>query len=351
MRIAQVAPLYESVPPQLYGGTERIVHYLTEELVAMGHEVTLYAAGDSRTSAELVGICPRSLRLDATCTDGFAHHMTMLERLSHEYRRYDVIHFHIDYLHFMMSRMLGLRQLTTLHGRQDLVELGPLYHAYSDMPVVSISNAQRRPLPQANWVGTVLHGLPKDLYRPTYESGDYFAFMGRVSHEKRVDRAIAIAKALKVPLRIAAKIDKNDREYYEEHIAHLFDDPLVEYVGEIPDRDKAQFVGGAKALLFPIDWPEPFGLVMIEAMACGTPVIAFEHGSVPEVLEDGVTGYIVNDMDAAIEAAGRASRLDRRRIRETFERRFSARRMAEDYLALYRERVETPERRVGTQAA
>jgi glycosyltransferase involved in cell wall biosynthesis len=277
--------------------------------------------------------------------------MTMLERLSHEWRRFDVIHFHIDYLHFMISRMLGLRQLTTLHGRQDLPELGPLYHAFSDMPVVSISNAQRRPLPQANWVGTVLHGLPPDLYPPTYEPGNYFAFMGRVSPEKRVDRAIAIARALKVPLRIAAKIDKQDREYYEEHIAHLFDDPLVEYVGEIPDRDKARFVGGAKALLFPIDWPEPFGLVMIEAMACGTPVVAFRHGSVPEVLEDGVTGYIVNDMPAAIEAAHKASRLDRRRIRETFERQFSARRMAEDYLALYQELMETPERRVGTQAA
>ena len=351
MRIAQVSPLYESVPPQLYGGTERIVHYLTEELVALGHEVTLYAAGDSRTSAELVSGCPRSLRLDATCADGLAHHMTMLERLSHEWRRFDVIHFHIDYLHFMISRMLGLRQLTTLHGRQDLPELGPLYHAFSDMPVVSISNAQRRPLPQANWVGTVLHGLPPDLYPPTYEPGNYFAFMGRVSPEKRVDRAIAIARALKVPLRIAAKIDKQDREYYEEHIAHLFDDPLVEYVGEIPDRDKARFVGGAKALLFPIDWPEPFGLVMIEAMACGTPVVAFRHGSVPEVLEDGVTGYIVNDMPAAIEAAHKASRLDRRRIRETFERQFSARRMAEDYLALYQELMETPERRVGTQAA
>ena len=351
MRIAQGAPLYESVPPHLYGGTERIVHYLTEELVAMGHEVTLYAAGDSRTSAELVSICDRALRLDATCTDALAHHMTMLERLSHEWRRYDVIHFHIDYLHFMMSRMLGLRQLTTLHGRQDLAELGPLYHAFPDMPVVSISNAQRGPLPQANWVGTVLHGLPTDLYEPTYSRGEYFAFMGRVSQEKRPDRAIAIAKALKVPLRIAAKIDKQDREYYEEHIAHLFDDPLIEYVGEIPDRDKARFVGGAKALLFPIDWPEPFGLVMIEAMACGTPVVAFEHGSVPEVLEDGVTGYIVNDMPAAIEAARQASSLDRRRIRETFERKFSARRMADDYLALYRELMETPERRVGTQAA
>ena len=351
MRIAQVAPLYESVPPQLYGGTERIVHYLTEELVTLGHEVTLYAAGDSRTSAELIGGCSRSLRLDASCADGLAHHVTMLERLSHEHRRYDVIHFHIDYLHFALSRALGLRQLTTLHGRQDLPELGPLYHAYSEMPVVSISDAQRGPLPQANWIGTVLHGLPNDLYAPTYEQGDYFAFMGRVSPEKRVDRAIAIAKALKVPLRIAAKIDKQDRAYYEETIAPLFDDPLVEYVGEIPDRDKARFVGGARALLFPIDWPEPFGLVMIEAMACGTPVVAFNHGSVPEVLEDGITGYIVDDMPAAIEAARKASRLDRRRIRETFERKFSARRMAEDYLALYRELMEAPERRIGTRAA
>jgi glycosyltransferase involved in cell wall biosynthesis len=351
MRIAQVAPLYESVPPQLYGGTERIVHNLTEELVALGHEVTLYAAGDSRTSAELISVCPRSLRLDPSCVDSLAHHLTMLERLSHEYRAYDVIHFHIDYLHFMVSRMLGLRQLTTLHGRLDLPELGPLYHAFADMPVVSISNAQRRPLPHANWAGTVLHGLPTDLFEPTFEPGSYFAFLGRVSPEKRVDRAIAIARALRVPLRIAAKIDKQDREYYEERIAHLFEDPLVEYVGEIADCDKARFVGGARALLFPIDWPEPFGLVMIEAMACGTPVVAFDNGSVREVLDDGVTGYIVRDMPAAIEAAYQASRLDRRRIRETFERKFSARRMAVDYVALYRELMETPERRVGTRAA
>jgi glycosyltransferase involved in cell wall biosynthesis len=351
MRIAQVAPLYESVPPQLYGGTERIVHHLTEALVGLGHEVTLYAAGDSRTSAELVSVCARSLRLDPTCIDSLAHHMTMLERISHEHRRYDVVHFHIDYLHFMMSRSLGLRQLTTLHGRLDLPELGPLYHAFPDMPVVSISDAQRRPLPQANWVGTVLHGLSPDLFAPTFEPGNYFAFVGRVSREKRVDRAIAIAKALQVPLRIAAKIDKQDREYYEEHVAHLFEDPLVEYVGEIADCDKARFVGGARALLFPIDWPEPFGLVMIEAMACGTPVVAFDHGSVREVLEDGVTGYIVRDMPSAIEAASQASRLDRRRIRETFEQKFSSQRMAEDYLALYRELMETPERRLGTRAA
>jgi glycosyltransferase involved in cell wall biosynthesis len=351
MRIVQVAPLHESVPPQLYGGTERIVHYLTEELVALGHEVTLYAAGDSHTSAELVSACPRSLRLDSGCRDPLAPHFAMLERLSHARRDYDVIHFHIDYLHFSMSRALGWRQLTTLHGRLDLPELQPLYHAYHDMPVVSISDAQRTPLPQANWIGTVLHGLPENLLRFCPQPSGYLAFVGRISPEKRVDRAVEIAKALNKPLRIAAKIAKSDSDYFEEQIAPLFDHPLVEFIGEIQDDEKQAFLGGADALLFPIDWPEPFGLVMIEAMACGTPVIAFDHGSVREVLEDGVTGYIVNDMPAAIEAARRAPRLDRRRIRQTFEQCFSARRMAGDYLELYRELCETPGRRLGTRAA
>jgi glycosyltransferase involved in cell wall biosynthesis len=343
MRIAQVAPLYESVPPQLYGGTERIVHYLTEELVALGHDVTLYAAGDSQTSADLVSVCPRSLRLDDSCIDSFAHHVTMLELLSRHHHEYDVIHFHIDYHHFMMSRLLGLPQLTTLHGRLDLPDLQALYFGFQDMPVVSISDAQRLPLPQANWVGTVLHGLPTHLLKFSPKPSDYFAFLGRVSPEKRVDRAIEIATTLNVPIRIAAKVDKKDQEYFETEIEPLLQHPLVEYIGEISESEKSEFIGGARALLFPIDWPEPFGLVMIEAMACGTPVVAFEHGSVPEVLEDGVSGFIVRDMPQAIEAARRATRLDRSRVRETFERDFSARRMALDYLELYREICEKPE--------
>jgi glycosyltransferase involved in cell wall biosynthesis len=351
MRIAQVAPLHESVPPQLYGGTERIVHFLTEELVTLGHEVTLYAAGDSRTSAELISACPRSLRLDAGCLDPLAPHFTMLDRLARTHGKYDIIHFHIDYLHFSMSRSMGWRQLTTLHGRLDLPELQPLYHAYGDMPVVSISESQRRPLPQANWIGTVLHGLPENLLTLSAQPSGYLAFMGRISPEKRVDRAVEIAKALNKPLRVAAKIAKSDREYFEEQIAPLFDHPLVEFIGEIQDDQKQTFLGGADALLFPIDWPEPFGLVMIEAMACGTPVVAFDHGSVREVLEDGVTGYIVNDVPAAIEAARRAPTLDRRRIRRTFEQSFSARRMAQKYVELYRELCETPEKRLGTRAA
>jgi glycosyltransferase involved in cell wall biosynthesis len=351
MRIAQVAPLHESVPPRLYGGTERIVHFLTEELVTLGHDVTLYAAGDSRTSAQLISACPRSLRLDEGCLDPLAPHFTMLEQLANTQDEYDVIHFHIDYLHFSMSRSLGWRQLTTLHGRLDLPELQPLYHAYDDMPVVSISDAQRKPLPQANWIGTVLHGLPADLLGLSARPAGYLAFMGRISPEKRVDRAVEIAKALNKPLRVAAKIAKSDRDYFEEQIAPLFDHPLVEFVGEIRDDEKQTFLGGADALLFPIDWPEPFGLVMIEAMACGTPVIAFDHGSVREVLEDGVTGYIVNDVPAAIDAARRAPALDRRRIRQTFEQSFSARRMARDYVRLYRELCETPGKRLGTRAA
>jgi glycosyltransferase involved in cell wall biosynthesis len=343
MRIGQVAPLYESVPPQLYGGTERIVHYLTEELVSLGHEVTLYAAGDSKTSANLVSVCPRSLRLDPGCIDSLAHHMTLLEMVSRQRHEYDVIHFHIDYLHFLASRLLGLRQLTTLHGRLDLPDLQPLYDHFPDMPVVSISDAQRKPLPQANWAGTVLHGLPIESLSYSAQSSGYFAFMGRISPEKRVDRAVDIATTLGVPLKIAAKVDKADRDYYESQIEPLFRHPLVEFIGEIGEEEKASFVGGADALLFPIDWPEPFGLVMIEAMACGTPVVAFDHGSVREVLEDGVTGYIVSDMESAIEAARKARQLDRGRVRQTFEQKFSARRMALDYVQLYEKLLERSE--------
>lgn len=337
MKIAQVAPLYESVPPQAYGGTERVVHYLTEELVQLGHSVTLYASGNSRTSAQLVAPCERSLRLDPGCVDPLAHHFVLLDLIAQDCQRYDVIHFHIDYLHFPLSRNLGLRQLTTLHGRQDLPDLQNLYRRYRDMPLVSISDAQREPLPHAGWVGTVLHGLPSDLlpFNPAPEG--YLAFIGRISPEKRVDRAIELATRLELPLKIAAKIDKVDREYFEEHVEHLLDHPLVDFVGEIGDRAKAQFLGNASALLFPIDWPEPFGLVMIEAMACGTPVVAFRNGSVPEVIDYGTTGYWVSDMNQAQAAVMQARALDRRAVRARFEERFTARRMALDYLRLYEE--------------
>lgn len=353
MRIAQVAPLYESVPPSGYGGTERIVHYLTEELVSLGHDVTLYASGDSRTSARLVAACPRSLRQDATCRDPLLHHFVLLDLLAADREAYDVVHFHVDYLHFLLSRHLRIPQLTTLHGRLDLHDLKGLYGRFDDLPVVSISDAQREPLPMAGWLGTVHHGLPTDTLRISEEAGQgYFAFLGRMSPEKRVDRAIEIAVALGVPLRIAAKVDNADRDYFHQHIEHLLHHPLVEYVGEIGEREKSEFLGKAKALLFPIDWPEPFGLVMIEAMACGTPVIAFEAGSVPEVIEHGVTGFVVRDMPSAIAAAARVNTLSRREIRRVFETRFCARRMAEDYLSLY-ERVAAPPRpdRLGRIAA
>lgn len=338
MRIAQVAPLYESVPPAGYGGTERIVAYLTEALVAMGHDVTLYASGDSCTPARLVPACPRALRLDDGCRDRLVHHWVLLDMLAQDHHSYDVIHFHVDYLHFLLSRQLQLPQLTTLHGRLDLPELVPLYDRFPDMPVVSISMAQRRPLPRARWVGSVPHGLPLDMLQPGEGAGEYFAFLGRISPEKRVDRAIEIAVALGVPLRIAAKVDPVDEVYHRQNIAPLLEHPLVTHVGEISDAQKSKFLGDATALLFPIDWPEPFGLAMIEAMACGTPVVAFDHGSVREVIDEGETGFIVDDLPSAIVAARRASRLDRQRVRATFERRFSSMRMAEDYVALY-ERV------------
>jgi glycosyltransferase involved in cell wall biosynthesis len=345
MNIAQIAPLYESVPPQAYGGTERVVHYLTEELISLGHDVTLFASGDSRTSAELRPCCARSLRLDPETRDPFAYHAVMLDKLISEHERFDVLHFHVDYLHFLISKVIGWPHLTTLHGRLDLPELQPLYERFNDLPVVSISDAQRSPLPQASWVSTVPHGIPKDLLKFSAQASDYFAFLGRISPEKRVDRAVEIATALGVPLRVAAKVDNVDRDYHETTIAPLFKSPLVEFIGEIGDHEKSAFLGNARALLFPIDWPEPFGLVMIEAMACGTPVIAFRHGSVPEIIEDGVTGFIVDDMTQAIDAAARASELSRWRIREEFERRFTARRMAESYLALYeivQERTKRP---------
>lgn len=335
MRIAQVAPLFESVPPKAYGGTERVVSYLTEALVALGHDVTLFASGDSITSAELVPIAPRSLRLDPRRPDWLPWHTVMLDEVFRRAGQFDVIHFHVDFLHYPLARRCPTPCVTTFHGRLDLPDLAPLHQHFCDLPVVSISDHQRRPLPHARWVGTVYHGLPAGLYRFQSTPDDYFAFVGRISPEKRVDRAIEIAKACGTRLRIAAKVDEADRRYFEQQIRPLLDHPLVEFVGEIDDRQKNDFIGRAKALLFPIDWPEPFGLVMIEAFACGTPVIAFRHGSVPEVMVDGVTGYVVDHIADAIAAARRVGELDRRRCREVFDTRFTAPVMAEGYLEIY----------------
>jgi glycosyltransferase involved in cell wall biosynthesis len=335
MRIAQIAPLFESVPPRWYGGTERIVAYLTDELVRMGHDVTLFATGDSTTRARLVSVCPQALRLDPSCRDYLAWHILMVERAAQRAGEHDLLHFHIGPIHHPVVRRLGVPHLTTLHGRLDLPELQCLYREFTDAPVISISDAQRAPLPDARWAGTVPHGLPIHLHRFHARGGEYFAFLGRISPEKRVDRAIAIAKALGRPLRIAAKVDKADVEYFERDIRPLLDDPLVTFIGEIGESDKDAFLGGAAALLFPVDWPEPFGLVMIEALACGTPVVAFRCGSVPEVIDHGVTGFVVDTLDEAIDAAAWIAHIDRRVCRETFERRFTTRRMALDYLEIY----------------
>ena len=339
MRIAQVSPLYESVPPQQYGGTERVVSYLTEELVAQGHEVTLFASGDSRTSARLVPCVPRSLRTDPDCTDQFSPHVVMLGRVVRQAAEFDLIHYHVDYMHYPSSRVMGTPHVTTLHGRLNLAELQPLYREYRDIPVVSISDAQRLPLPGANWQATVHHGLPPDRLHLEPGPGRYLAFLGRISPEKRVDRAIEIARLADMPLRIAAKVDRQDRDYFETVIKPLLRDPLVEYVGEIGEHEKQEFLGQAYALLFPIDWPEPFGLVMIESLACGTPVIAWRHGSVPEIIDDGETGFIVEGRRAAAEAVRRVGTLDRGRCRAVFESRFTAGRMAREYLAVYRRLV------------
>jgi len=350
LSIAQVAPLYESVPPRMYGGTERIVSYLTEELVAMGHDVTLFASGDSRTSARLVPGSARSLRLDPSCRDPLAHHMVLLERVLREAPRFDVIHFHCDYIHFPVSRRLPIPTVTTLHGRLDLPDLVPLYREFPDMPLVSISDAQRGPLPHAGWQATIHHGLPPEFGASAAASGrgedGYLAFLGRVSPEKRVDRAIEIAKGAGMPLRIAAKVDAADRAYFETEIRPLLDAPGIEFLGEIEEESKEEFLGAARALLFPIDWPEPFGLVMIEALACGTPVIAFRRGSVPEVIDEGRTGFLVSSVEEAVQAVTRVGSLRREDCRETFERRFTARRMGEDYVSVYRGLVDA-ERPVG----
>ncbi len=336
LRIAQVSPLYESVPPKLYGGTERVVSYLTEELVEQGHEVTLFASGDSVTSAKLVACTPKSLRLDRSCVDQIAHHFVMLDKVL-EYvvkGEFDVVHFHIDYFHFPISRACRIPHATTLHGRLDLPDLPPLYRRYSDMPIVSISQSQRKPLPFANWIGNVYHGLPENGLKPGEGKGKYLAFLGRICPEKRVDRAIEIALKTGHALKIAAKVDRVDREYFETKIKHLLRQPGIEFVGEITEDQKSEFLGNASALLFPIDWPEPFGLAMIEAMACGTPTLAFRCGSVPEILTP-LTGQAVDTMDEAILAVEKLLAMDRLAVRRGFEARFTASRMAQDYVSLY----------------
>jgi len=336
MRIAQIAPLTEAVPPKLYGGTERVIHWLTEELVSLGHDVTLFASGDSRTSAKLEAGWPRALRLDGAVRDANALHLAMLERVRKQASDFDFLHFHLDYYPFSLFSRQTTPFLTTLHGRLDLPELHPVFNACPSAPVVSISNSQRRPLPQARWVRTIYHGLPEQLLTPRPIRPSYLAFLGRIAPEKAVDRAIHIARQCGIPLKIAAKVDRVDAEYYEQRIRPLIEPPHVEYIGEIADEQKSEFLSGALALLATIDWPEPFGLVMIEAMACGTPVIAFNRGSVPEIVEDGLTGFIVEDELGAIGAVQRLSEIDRGRVRRRFDERFTAHRMAQDYLALYR---------------
>jgi len=334
MKIAQVAPLYESVPPKLYGGTERVVSYLTEELVRQGHDVTLFASGDSITRAELVPIVETALRL-GKLENPLAYYVLLMGEISKRAYEFDIIHYHIDFLHFPFSRILDTPQLTTLHGRLDVPILQPIYRNFSDMPVVSISNHQRAPLPNANWAGTVYNGVPAETYTFTPESGNYLACLGRISPEKGIEDAIEIAIRSGMELKIAAKIDKVDKEYFRNDIKPLLDHPLIEYIGEINETEKNDFLGNAYALLFPINWPEPFGLVMIEAMACGTPVIAFRRGSVPEVMHHGETGFIVNNVNEAIEAVEKIPTISRHCCRYIFETRFSTQHMAEDYLKAY----------------
>jgi glycosyltransferase involved in cell wall biosynthesis len=341
MKIAQVAPLIESVPPRLYGGSERVVSYLTEELVRLGHDVTLFASGDSITSAELAPCCTRGLRLDPTVRDIIPYFMLMIDKVRERAEEFDVLHFHIDLFHFPLFRSLAARTLTTLHGRQDLSDLKPFYSRFGEMPLISISNDQRKPLPHANFVATIHHGIPAGLHRPSFAHGGYLAFLGRICSEKRPDRAIRIAHAAGIPLKIAAKVDKVDEDYFRNDILPLIEGPGVEFVGEINEREKTKFLGEAAALLFPVDWPEPFGLVMIEAMACGTPVLAFRCGSVAEVIEGGITGKVVDSEVEAIAALPEILSYDRRAVRRRFEERFTAARMAKDYVGSYRRLLKT----------
>jgi glycosyltransferase involved in cell wall biosynthesis len=337
VKIAQISPLFESVPPKLYGGTERVVSYLTEELVRQGHEVTLFASGDSETSAELVPICDQALRLNPAIKDHLPYHVAMLEEVRRRAHEFDIIHFHIDLLQYPLMSALGGRALTTLHGRLDLPDLDGFYERFPDCPMVTISNAQQKQLPAMSWVETVYHGLPRNLLPFNPKGGNYLAFLGRISPEKGPDAAIRIAAKAGMPLKIAAKVDKADQAYWEATIRPLIQShPNVKFIGEIDETRKAAFLGGAAALLFPIDWPEPFGIAMIEAISCGTPVIAFPCGSVPEVIDDGQSGFVVDDEEDAVAAVERVQRLSRAGVRACFERRFTAERMARDYLTVYR---------------
>ncbi|RAV98742.1 glycosyltransferase family 4 protein [Pseudochryseolinea flava] len=337
LRIAQVAPLYESVPPKLYGGTERIVSFLTEALISMGHDVTLYASGDSLTDARLIPVIPAALRLDPNKVDQIAPHITMVQMVQNDRREYDIIHYHIDYLHFPVSHCSKKPHLTTLHGRLNIPELQALYNIYREVPVVSISNSQRIPLQQAHWTDTVYHGLPENLFKPVYTPGHYLAFLGRISPEKGLDDAIEIAKRVGIPLKIAAKIEGADQGYFQNVIEPLLDHPLIEFIGEVNESEKQSFIGNAIALLFPIKWPEPFGLVMIESLACATPVVAYASGSVPEILTSGVDSFIVNDLAGAVACIDNIKTIDRHSCRASFDRRFTAKQMAENYLKVYQE--------------
>ncbi|OMR57218.1 glycosyl transferase [Burkholderia pseudomallei] len=344
MRIAQIAPLTESVPPKLYGGTERVVSYITEALVDLGHDVTLFASGDSITRAKLDAVWPRALRLDASIRDRIAPHMLLMETVARRARDFDVLHFHMDYYSFSIFKRQDTPFVTTLHGRLDLPEQQPVFDTFDTAPVISISNAQRHPMPQAKWLTTVYHGLPETLYTPQPVEQSYLAFLGRISPEKRVDTAIRIAQRCGMRIRIAAKIDAADEEYFEREIKPLLALPHVEYIGEIADHEKAAFLSGAHALLFPIDWPEPFGLVMIEAMACGTPIIAFNRGAVPEVIDEGVSGFIVEDEIGAAAAVNRLHMLSRERVRARFDERFTSRRMAQQYVDVYQSLIRAQKR-------
>lgn len=335
MKIAQIAPLFESVPPKLYGGTERVVHYLTEELVRQGHEVTLFASGDSKTAARLIATVNRSLRLDPACVDPLAHQMVQMKRVVDMASEFDILHFHTDYLHFPMTSMLKPPCMTTLHGRLDIPDLQQLYDAFPRENIVAISENQKRPVPQAHWLGTVYHGLPENLHHWGDGNGGYWAFLGRISPEKGVDRAIEIALSAHIPLKIAAKVDKADAVYFKEKISPLLAHPLIEFIGEINESQKTDFLGKASGLLFPINWAEPFGMVMIEAMACGTPVLAFDNGSVPEVIEEGKSGIIVHSVAEAVRALPAVAALSRRGVRHAFEERFTASMMADNYVRLY----------------
>lgn len=351
MKIAQIAPLHESVPPQTYGGTERVVHYLTEALVQQGHEVTLFASGDSRTSADLRPVVPEALRLAATPRDPLAWHTLAMAQVAKEAKSFDILHFHTDFLQFPLCREWSHPHLTTLHGRLDLPDLQPVFAEFGDMPVVSIADHQRAPLPMARWIGTVHNGIPADLYDFQPQPGNYLVFLGRMSPEKGAETAIQIALQAGMPLKMAAKVDKVDQDYFQTRIRPYLGHPLIEFIGEVDEQGKNALLGGAYALLFPIAWPEPFGLVMIEALACGTPVIAYRLGSVPEVMTDGISGYVVEDLPAAVAAVERIGEIDRAGCRAYFDQHFSAQRMAAGYVDLYRKLQLQPTLSVGDTVA